>query len=235
MKILLLGFLEDRKEIKKLNEKHFNTMLSLYNETKRLYEETVRIQQEIIQKINNNVSKVQSVPHKNEIIITGVPNDISDEPRIIAEKIFEKIGIENPKSVIVITRKIVKKSHTPKHNRFTTTTTNKSACDDTKSIIVSLIDVSSKNKIIRRKCSHPNLKSPSVFPSTKNCSVINLNNLHSAEFYKLILDTRSFLSSKGLSMPKIYNNNKILVKMDNNHPPISIKVRADLENLMLLL
>ena len=96
LKSLLLEFLEDRKEIEKLNEKHFKCMLSLYNETRRLYEDTVRIQQEIIQKINIYENcKAQSVSRENEIIITGVPSDISDEPRIIAEKIFEKIGIQS--------------------------------------------------------------------------------------------------------------------------------------------
>ena len=69
LKQLLLEFLEDCKEIKKINEKHFESVLSLYNASKQLYKETVRIQQEIIQKLNNyeKPCKTESVPDKNEI------------------------------------------------------------------------------------------------------------------------------------------------------------------------
>ena len=58
------------------------------------------------------IYKTESIPDKNEIIITGVPNDLSKEPRIIAEKVFESIGMENPKSEIMKTRIAVKKSLT---------------------------------------------------------------------------------------------------------------------------
>ena len=235
LKQLLLEFLEDRKEIQKINEKHFKNMMSLYNASKRLYEDTVRIQQEIIEKFGNNQNiQAQSTSHENEIIITGVPNEISDEPGIIAEKIFKSIGVENPKSVIMKTRKVVKKPHTRSHNS-SAISPSKSANDDTKSIIVSLKNTKSTNEIIKRKCSRPNLISSLVFPKTKNSTKININHLYSQDFYRLFLDARSFLRSKSMSMPKIHNNNKILVKMDNNHPPIPIQVRADLDNLMLLL
>ena len=52
--------LKDREEIQILIEKHFNSMISLYESTKKLYENTVKIQQELIQQHGTDkISKVQ--------------------------------------------------------------------------------------------------------------------------------------------------------------------------------
>ena len=157
---------------------------------------------------------------------------MSKETRVIAEKIFESIGMENSNSELMQTRIAVKNPHLHCQNN-SATSANKRACDDTKSIIVSLKNAVYTKDIVRRKSLHPNLKSSLVFPKTKTCSKINLNHLYAKNFYNLFLDIRSFLRSKGLLMPKIHNNNKTVVKMDNNHPSIIIKERTDLDNFIL--
>ena len=45
-------------------------------------------------------------------MITGIPENINDKPIIIAEKVFESIGIEVPKTAIISSRKVIKKSKT---------------------------------------------------------------------------------------------------------------------------
>ena len=94
VKFLLLDMLKDREEIQMLIEKHFNSMISLYESTKKLYEDTVKIQQELIQQYGTDtISKVQT--KASEIIITGIPESVDEEPLVIAEKVLETIGIEN--------------------------------------------------------------------------------------------------------------------------------------------
>ena len=72
--------LKDRKEIQMLIEKHFNSMISLYESTKKLYEDTVKIQQELIQQYGTDIiSKVQTSTKASEIIITGIPENVDEE------------------------------------------------------------------------------------------------------------------------------------------------------------
>ena len=99
LKQQLLKLLEDRKEIKKINKKHFESVLSLFNESKKIIRRNSENSAGNNSKLNDyeNPCKTESVPDKNEIIITAVSNDLSEEPRIIAEKIFESIGMEKPK------------------------------------------------------------------------------------------------------------------------------------------
>ena len=60
LKDLLLEMLKDREMIREMNEKHFKSMVSLYEASKKLYEDTVKIQQESIQQYGiNKVSKKQ--------------------------------------------------------------------------------------------------------------------------------------------------------------------------------
>ena len=58
--------------------------------------------------------------------------------------------MENSKSEIMKTRIAVKKSHIRSQNS-SATSTHKSVCDDTKSIIVSLKNTAYAKEIIRRK------------------------------------------------------------------------------------
>ena len=77
-------------------------MLSLYNDSKKLYEDTLKIQQELIDRFGNDkINEKKSLASPNEIIITGIPENINDKPIIIAEKVFESIGIEVAKTAII--------------------------------------------------------------------------------------------------------------------------------------
>ena len=48
-----------------------------------------KFQQELIQQYGTNITKT------SEIIITGIPESVDEEPLVIAEKVLETIGIEN--------------------------------------------------------------------------------------------------------------------------------------------
>ena len=231
LNFLLLEILQDREEIRKLNEKHFNAMLSLYNDSKKLYEDTLKIQQELIERFGTDkINEKKSLASPNEIIITGIPENVNDKPIIIAEKVFESIGIEVPKTAIISSRKVIKKSKT--RNISYSTSTDKILCNNNKpntnSIIVSLSNPALTSKIIHRKCTHRNLKSSTVFSSAHATSEININKVYPASVYKLFIETRNASRLAGLSMPKI-KENIILIKTDDNHPPISIKTREDLD------
>lgn len=234
LKFLLLNMLKDREEIQMLIEKHFNSMISVYESTKKLYEDTVKIQQELIQQYGTDIiSKVQTSTKASEIIITGIPESVDEEPLVIAEKVLETIGIENPKLGIITSRKVVKKYNTS-NSASDSMPKSQSSCKNhrsTKSIIVTLSSSVLTKKVIRQKCSHQNLKSSTVFSSALNSSEININELYPASFYKLFLDTRSALRSMGQAMPKI-KNNVITIKSDDNHPPILIKSREDLDKFI---
>ena len=186
VKFLLLDMLKDREEIQMLIEKHFNSMMSLYESTKKLYEDTVKIQQELIKQYGTDIiSKVQTSTKASEIIITGIPESVDEEPLVIAEKVLETIGIENPKLGIITSRKIrnitlliqqVIRCQKVKVAARITGLRNRS---------LSICQVVLTKKVIRQKCSHQNLKSSTVFSSALNSSDININELYPASFYKL--------------------------------------------------
>ena len=123
-----------------LIEKHFNSMISLYESTKKIYEDTVKIEQESIQQYGTNIiSKVQASINANDII-TGIPESVDKEPLVIAEKVLETIGIENPKLGIITSRKVVKKDNTS-NSASDSIPKSQSICKNhssTKSIIVTL-------------------------------------------------------------------------------------------------
>ena len=58
------------------------------------------------------ITKVHISTNASQIIITGIPKSFNEEPLIIAEKVLETIGIENPKLGITTSRKVVKKHNT---------------------------------------------------------------------------------------------------------------------------
>ena len=78
LKKLLVSFLSDREEIKKLNEKHFKNMSTLFEASKKLYEDRLKIQQNIIHQLGSGfgykqICDIQSVKTEpNEVIINEV-------------------------------------------------------------------------------------------------------------------------------------------------------------------
>lgn len=237
LKKLLISFLSDREEIKKLNEKHFKNMNSLFEASKKLYEDTLKIQQDIIHQLGSSfgykqICEIQSVETEpNEIIITGIPESVKNDPQSMAESVLKSIDSINLKKEIISTRKVSKKRKSQNLNKTSFTSNVNNENKQTSSVIVKLSSPAVVNKIIRHKSLKRNLKASAVFPSVGNhcSSEINVNKVYSEELYKLFLDARAICRLKGLQMPKIVNN-VIMVKTDDNHPPIPIRVKNDLEN-----
>ena len=61
----------------------------------------------------------------------GILENINDKPLIIAEKVFESIGIEVPKRAIISSRKVIKKSKTRNATSYSTPT-DKNLCNNNK-------------------------------------------------------------------------------------------------------
>ena len=149
-------------------------------------------QQELIERFHTyKIEEKKSSASPNEIIITGIPDNINDKPIIIAEKVFESIGIEFPKTAIISSLKVIKKSKTCNTTSYSTSI-DKNICNNNKtntnSIIVSLSNPALTSKIIHRKCTHRNLKSSTVFSSAHTTSEININKVYPV--YKLFIETR---------------------------------------------
>ena len=96
---------------------------------------------------------MQTLAKANEIIITGIPESVNEEPMDIAEKVSETIGIENPKIGIIASRKFVKKhntSNSANHSMLTSQSTYKNHRSK-KLIIVTLSSSVLTMKIIHQK------------------------------------------------------------------------------------
>ena len=134
-----------------------------------------------------------------------------------SKKLYEDIlKIQIPKTVIISSRKVIKKSKTRNTTSYSTST-DTNLCNKNKpninSIIVSLSNPALTSKIIHRKYTHRNLKSSTVFSSAHTTSEININKVYPASVYKLFIETRNAPRSVGLSKQKI-NNKIILIKTE---------------------
>ena len=78
LKWLLLAILQDREEIRKLNEKRFNSMLALYNASKNLYEETLKIQKDLIKQYSiDKINEKKSLASSKYILLVGLVHTLS--------------------------------------------------------------------------------------------------------------------------------------------------------------
>ena len=53
------------------------------------------------------ITKVHISTNASQIIITGIPKSVKEEPLVIAEKVLETIGIENPNLGIITSIKVI--------------------------------------------------------------------------------------------------------------------------------
>lgn len=166
----------------------------------------------------NIESNVIASPRNDEIIITGIPNDVVCEPPIIlASKILSSVGVLNPEKCIISARVSKKK--------------NNSVHKQTSSVIVNVPNQTHLNSIIQNKANHRTLTSNKVFANTKTQSTININRLVPEPLYKLFLKTSDFARQNKLPVPRIYNN-IIKLKIDNAHHAISISNQSELDQLV---
>ena len=132
LKKLLISFLSDHEEMKKLNEKHLKNMNSLFEASKKLYEDTLNIQQNIIHYLGSGfgckkICDIQSVEiEPNEVIITGIPESVKNDPETMAESVLKSIDSIYLKKEIISTIKVLKKrkSHNLNKTSFTSNVNN---------------------------------------------------------------------------------------------------------------
>ena len=230
----------------KMSEEHRNIMLFLtemkdnyfkvigecFSKIKCLQDENKKLSDRIcvlenihnLPKYQDSCTKYKAVEsEENEVIISGIPNVISDEPSTVAKKVFKFLDTSNT-SFNNVTARIVRRNFPVNSEEFQNSKVN----NNTYSIIATLSNKTEVNNVIKMKCCNRHLNSSDIFSDLPaNSSIINVNRVYSPFLYKLFLKTRVVASAKGYPMPRI-KNNIIYLSKNNSVPPDIIHNELDL-------
>lgn len=166
---------------------------------------------------------------RTQLIISGIPDSVSDSPHIIAKRVFTSLGTPQTTEEIVSARRITeKRSSASFHSHFTA-----ARCSIkpymSRALIVQLKTSSALDQVINKKRAKRALSSREVF-NINSDDLLYVNEFLPPNKYELLRQTRS--KAKTVNCKYVWlNHGRIAARYTETHPVISIKSLDDLAKL----
>ena len=210
-----------------------------------------------VDSIDGRVHKLEMAYGANkssDIKISGIPLTITDDPYVVATKVFTAMGFKNSENCIFHARELKIRNAAPQSAistlHFDSAQTSQSSysvppqpplqslaststivnptfpANSKRVLIITLTSVSAREAVINRKREIKDLLSTNVFPGIPTFKIF-VNEIYDSFTYQLLRKTRIRAQECGYFTPWVYNG-KIMVRRDTNSPAIIISSEQDL-------